>query len=60
MGRPIKYHRKMSDKERQRKKRGQEIFQLRKHSGGILPDSGRAYECPPPGLPPWLALAYTL
>jgi hypothetical protein len=38
MGRPTKYHRPMSGKERQRKKRGQEVFQMRKytHPIGIL------------------------
>jgi hypothetical protein len=38
MGRPTKYDRPMSGKERQRKKRGQEVFQMRKyaHPTGIL------------------------
>jgi hypothetical protein len=48
MGRPTKYHRPMSAKERQRKKRGQEVFsplrafQMRKHAHptGILGDLG--------------------
>jgi hypothetical protein len=60
MGRPTKYHRPMSGKERQRKKRGQEVFQMRKysHALGVLGDLPSP--CGPYRYPrePWLQLKF--
>jgi hypothetical protein len=52
MGRPTKYHRPMTAKERKRRERGQEVFHLRKYSG-ILGNLGTPSDAPYqyPGVP---------
>jgi hypothetical protein len=60
MGRPTKYHRPMSDRERQRKRRGEEVFRMRKysHALGVLGDLPSP--CGPYRYPrePWLQLKF--